>query len=170
MLLSFPLVRVIAARRLRVCVRADQDMIVQHLVVDGLLLAVFIFHLERTAAGRAPTAELIGFQKRRATPAGRPPSLSFPSPTMVPPLPPPAAVSSPGYMAAGSGYGFPSLPPLAGLPPPPAAGDIVGPSGRSSSGGGGGGGGGGRLAPLDHGAGLLGTNSSSPGRMYYPQS
>ena len=137
-----------------VFLRAEQDLIVQHLIVDGVLLAVFMFHIERTAAGRAPSAELMAFQKRRATPAGRPPSQSLPSPSMAPLLPP-TGVSQPGFMAGNSPYAFPAMPPLSGLPQP--AGDMIGPS--SSSG----------HVALDSGRGLLGTNSS-PGRMYYPQS
>ncbi|KIP09120.1 hypothetical protein PHLGIDRAFT_87223, partial [Phlebiopsis gigantea 11061_1 CR5-6] len=44
-----------------------QDLIVQHVLADGVLLAVFMFQVERTAAGAGPSAELVGFQRRRAT-------------------------------------------------------------------------------------------------------
>ena len=145
------------------CPSVDQDLIVQHIVVDGLLLAVCIFQVERTASGRAPAAELIDFEKRRATPmtgTSRPPSQSFPSPPMIAPLQS-TAVPSPGYMAANAGYGFSPLSQLSGLSPPTAVtGDMVGPGIVGSTGG---------QVALDNGGGLLGT-SSSPGRMYYPQS
>jgi len=130
---------------------------VQQLAVDGIILAVILFHIERTPAGTGPSAELMGFQKRRATPASRPPSQSFPSPPMAHSVPS-SASRSPGYLAGSPGYAFPAAPQLPRLVQEP--GDLVGPGAGSSGHG-----------ALDNGsaAGLLGTHSS-PGRMYYPQS
>ena len=130
----------------------------QHIIVDGILVAVFIFQVERTTAATGPSAELVGFQKRRATPAtsSRPPSQSFPSPSVAPPFSSNAAHSPAGYLTTTSpAYLYSTVPqqqqhqPVPGLSQP-TAGEMVGPSTSSH---------------LD--AGLLGT--TSPGRMYYPQ-
>ncbi|GJE95103.1 TEA domain-containing protein [Phanerochaete sordida] len=139
--------------------RDGPDLIVQQLAVDGVVLAVLLFHLERTPAGTGPAAELMGFQKRRATPAGRPPSQSFPSPPLAHAAPPPAGHRAPaaGFLAGSPSYTFPPVPPL---PLPQGPGDMGGPRAGGSGAHGG----------LDGGsAGLLGADSS-PGRMYYPQS
>ena len=72
----------------------------QQLTVDGAILAVLLFQLERTAAGTGPSAELLGFQKRRATPASRPPSQSFPSPPLAHSMPASACHSpAAGFLA-----------------------------------------------------------------------
>ncbi len=41
-----------------------RDTITQQIIIDGVVLAAFVFHLERTVvAGSPPSAELVGFQR-----------------------------------------------------------------------------------------------------------
>ena len=49
-----------------------QDTITQQIIIDGVVLAAFVFHLERTVvSGSPPSAELVGFQKYRPSPRRR---------------------------------------------------------------------------------------------------
>lgn len=134
---------------------ADHNVIVQRILVDGTLLAVFIFQVERTAGLNGPSAELMDFSKRRPAATGtasRPSSQSFPSPSAAPPIPP--TTSHPlGYPTSSSGYAFSTVPQLSALSQP--VGERMGPGSHRSA--------------LDTRSGLLGT-TATPGRMYYPPS
>jgi hypothetical protein len=47
----------------------DQNQITQQIVVDGLIVAAFVYSLERTVVpGSGPTVELLGFQRRKVSP------------------------------------------------------------------------------------------------------
>lgn len=110
-----------------------------------------MFQVERTAAGAGPSAELVGFQRRRATvgaSGSRPSSQSFPSPSAPSATPPFSsnAAHSPAFLTTSPGYPFAAAP----LPPQPT-GEMAGPSHRGV---------------LDSGAGMLGA-ASPPARLYY---
>ena len=87
-----------------------------------MVLALFVFQIERTAAVNGPSAELVGFSKRRATSstASRPSSQMFPSPPAVPQTIQAnnAAPHSLGYSNSSPGYAFPLVAPLPALSQP----------------------------------------------------
>lgn len=91
-------------RRLRQTI-ADQDRITQQILVDGVIVAAFVYTLERTVIpGSPPSAELLGFQKYRIPVRDRTTSHPF-----SPPLTPEASQSSAAFYAGGA-YHNPMLP------------------------------------------------------------
>ncbi|KAI0798068.1 hypothetical protein C8Q75DRAFT_33463 [Abortiporus biennis] len=69
--------------------QTNQQTITQQIVVDGVVTAVFVYHLERTISpGTPPSAEIVAFRKYRPSVKrqnSQPSALSMSSPTMSPP-------------------------------------------------------------------------------------
>jgi len=50
----------------------NQQTITQQIVIDGVVLAAFVYHLERTVvSGSAPSAEVVGFQRYKPSPSAK---------------------------------------------------------------------------------------------------
>lgn len=53
----------ISAHSKHIRVRAEQDNITQQIAIDGVIVAAFVYHIERTLPGSPPSVELVDFQK-----------------------------------------------------------------------------------------------------------
>ena len=76
--------------------RSEQDNITQQIAIDGVIVAAFVYHIERTLPGTPPSVELVDFQKYK--PQTRPRTLS---PQVV--TPPLSAHASSSSVASASG-------------------------------------------------------------------
>ncbi|THH32113.1 hypothetical protein EUX98_g2064 [Antrodiella citrinella] len=77
----------------------DQDNVTQQIAIDGVIVAAFVYHIERTAPGSPPSVEIVDFQKYKPQPkrTTQSPQVAVPVHASTPPISPPTFPQSASF-------------------------------------------------------------------------